>query len=84
MTTNENNDDADETSGYQSAKEGDKSTSNQSQNSFNISASENEELFFDTLDSPMDGSEKNQEDTDKKWMTIILLHNQATHLSILQ
>ena len=84
MKTNQNHDDGDKISGYQSAKEGNKLTSNQSQNSFNISASENEELFFDTLDSPMDERRRIKRTRIKIWMIIILLHNQATHLSSLQ
>ena len=46
MIKNKKNDNADKTSGYQSAKEGEKFPSNPSQNSINIGASENEDSFF--------------------------------------
>ena len=66
MITNKNNNDADKTSEYQSTKEGEKLPSNPSQNSLNISASKNEDLFFGSIGISIDRSEKKRGDMDNK------------------
>ena len=63
---NKNNNYVDKTLDYQSPKEGEKLQSNSRQNSLNINASENEDLFFDSVDVAIERSIDKEGDVGKK------------------